>query len=60
MENNTSRKPPPIWRGEFGKNLEEFGIGRPSTYATIITTLQDRGYAILEKNDLFQLMLEDW
>ncbi len=26
------------------KRLEELGIGRPSTYASIITTIQDRGY----------------
>ena len=31
------------------KTLEEFGIGRPSTYAMIIDTIQQRGYVTLEK-----------
>ena len=31
------------------KTLEEFGIGRPSTYAMIIDTIQARGYVTLEK-----------
>ncbi len=32
------------------RKLEEQGIGRPSTYATIISTIQDRGYAEQKKN----------
>ena len=31
------------------KKLEELGIGRPSTYATIINVIQDRGYVELQK-----------
>ncbi len=31
------------------KTLEEKGIGRPSTYAPILSTIQDRGYVVLEK-----------
>ena len=30
------------------KEMEELGIGRPSTYATIVTTIKDRGYVNLE------------
>jgi DNA topoisomerase-1 len=32
--------------------LEEFGIGRPSTYASIIGTVQDRGYVVKSGNQL--------
>ncbi|MEB3335548.1 MAG: type I DNA topoisomerase [Cyanobacteriota bacterium] len=34
------------------KTLEREGIGRPSTYASIIGTIQDRGYATLQNNAL--------
>ncbi|MCW1934443.1 type I DNA topoisomerase [Pararhodobacter zhoushanensis] len=34
------------------KRMEELGIGRPSTYASIVTTIQDRGYVRKDKNRL--------
>lgn len=39
-----SRPPARYSEGSLVKKLEELGIGRPSTYATIIDTVQSRGY----------------
>lgn len=46
-------KPPPRYsEATLVKKMEEIGIGRPSTYASIVTTIQDRDYVAKEKRNL--------
>jgi len=50
--------------GSLVKKLEELGIGRPSTYASIMTAIQSRGYVVKgesegEERDVFELKLEN-
>ena len=53
-------KPPPRF-SEAGlvKELEKRGIGRPSTYASIISTIQDRGYVRLENRRFYAEKMGD-
>lgn len=48
-EQHFTQPPPRFSEASLVKALEEFGIGRPSTYASIIKTLKDREYVTLDK-----------
>ena len=48
-EQHYTQPPPRFTDASLVKNLEELGIGRPSTYASIIKVLQDRDYVVLDK-----------
>jgi DNA topoisomerase I len=49
-EQHFTQPPPRYTEATLIKALEQRGIGRPSTYAPILSTIQDREYVIKEKN----------
>lgn len=48
-EQHFTQPPPRFSESTLIKELEDKGIGRPSTYAAILSTIQDRGYARLDQ-----------
>jgi len=53
MRQHFTEPPPRYTEASLIKRMEELGIGRPSTYASTLATLQDRDYIRIEKRRLF-------
>ncbi len=51
-EQHFTQPPPRYTEATLVKRMEELGIGRPSTYASIVTTIQDRGYVLKDRGRL--------
>jgi DNA topoisomerase-1 len=51
-EQHHTQPPPRYTEATLIKRMEELGIGRPSTYTSIVTTIQDREYVRKDKNRL--------
>jgi len=49
-EQHFTEPPPRYSEATLVRKLEELGIGRPSTYASILSTLRDRAYVRMERN----------
>lgn len=52
-EQHTTQPPPRYTEATLVKTLEEYGIGRPSTYASTLNTLVERKYVRLDKRRFF-------
>ncbi|MDR3126582.1 MAG: type I DNA topoisomerase [Rickettsiales bacterium] len=48
-EQHFTQPPPRFGEASLVKRMEELGIGRPSTYASILSVIQERGYVHLDK-----------
>ena len=52
-EQHFTQPPPRYSEASLVKKLEELGIGRPSTYASIISVISNRGYADINNKRFF-------
>lgn len=52
-EQHFTQPPPRFTEATLVKALEEYGIGRPSTYAPIVSTIQDREYVVKREKRLY-------
>ena len=54
-----TQPPPRFSEASLVRELEKLGIGRPSTYAQIVSTIQDRGYVEVDQRRFFPTPLGD-
>src|SRR5690606_359022 len=52
VSKHTTEPPPRYSEASLIRKMEELGIGRPSTYASTLKTLEDRGYVRIERRQL--------